>query len=234
MLPQFQDQQSARKQMKTKTLCVIAVAALILGGAVSADAAIRRIPASYNMLNFYGGYSTPHGEYGEVGLVQFVDNFDRPIEIDADEAFDGTFHFGFDYGTLRAKRFLVLIGFRYTEHAVQQWILDVPPVDFNYRQYDLEFNANYYLVDLTTQMASPYIGAGFQAGMTSTEPDGYDSETDIKVALSLNFGADLKIFQAPNNRSFVTLASMNNYNLVGSDDRPNYLNIGGAIRYWFR
>jgi len=230
MPPQFQDQQSARKQMKTKTICVIALAALIVGGAMSADAAIRRVPASYNMLNFYGGYATPHGDYDEVGLLVWPQGTESP----ADEVFDGTYYFGFDYGTIRNKHFLVLIGFRYTAHIVQQYYESQYPEDFNYRQYDLEFNANYYPIDITTRVASPYIGAGFQAGLTSFEPDGFESEGDIKVALSLNFGGDLKIYEASNKRSFVTLASMNNYNLVGSDNRPNYLNIGGAIRYWFR
>lgn len=217
-----------------RTLC-IALLALLLAGTVAVDAtaAIKRVAARYNVLNFYGGYATPHGEYGQVGFITFVDELDRPVEEDADQLFDGTYYFGVDYGTLYSRYALVLIGFRYTEHNVQDYLREAFE-EFDYRQYDVELNLNFYPLDMRSSFASPYAGAGVQAGLLSTSVPGYDDESEIKVAFSLNFGADLKIFESPSGRSFVTLSSMNNYNLFASEDRPKYLNVGAAVRYWFR
>ena len=211
---------------------VILILATVLMSSV-ADAAIRRVAARYNLVNFYGGYASPWGEYNEIGLVRFVDELDRPVNIDADEAFDGTFYVGFDYGTLWTRNVQFMLGFRFTDHQVQDWIFESSE-EFNYRQYDVEFNLNFYPIDITQNPLSPYVGVGFQAGLLSTEVEGFDNESDIKLAGSVNFGADFKVYEAPGGRSFITLASMNNFNVIASDDRPKYLNIGGALRYWFR
>jgi outer membrane protein W len=115
---------------------------------------------------------------------------------------------------------------------VKEWLEKAYGEKINFRQYDIELNANYYFLDLTSTVFSPYTGAGVQAGFTSFSPEGFEDESEIKVAGSLNFGADLKLFD--NGRSFLTVASMNNYNLLASDNRPKYLNLGFALRYFFR
>lgn len=213
----------------------IALLALILAGTVAVDAtaAIKRVAARYNVLNFYGGYATPHGEYHELGALPFLDQNDQLVTFDADLLLDGTYFLGADYGTLYSRYFLVLIGFRYTDHNVNRSLFaNADNLEFN--QYDLEFNLNFYPLDLAKSIASPYVGGGLAAGVITKEDPGYETESEIKVAFSLNFGADLKIFESPSGRSFVTLSSMNNYNLLASEDRPKYLNIGAALRYWFR
>ncbi len=216
-------------RLKLLVMTVTALACLMVS---PADARITRVAAQYNLVNFYGGYATPHGEYDEVGLIRFVDELDRPVELDADSLFEETFFLGLDYGTLYRKHFLFLIGFRYTQHSVKEWLERSYGEEIGFHQYDIELNANYMFVDLANTPISPNIGAGVQAGFTSFAPKGFDNESEINLALSVNAGLDLKVYEGP--RSFVTLASMNDFNLLASDDRPKYLNLGLALRYYFR
>ncbi|RKX29666.1 MAG: hypothetical protein DRP47_01100 [Candidatus Zixiibacteriota bacterium] len=198
------------------------------------EARISKVERRYNLINVYGGYATPHGEYDNVGLIEFVDQYGNAvINIPGDSLFDPTWFVGFDYGTLYNRHILCMIGFRYTEHNVQDWLISSVG-KFNYRQYDIELNANYMLLDLTKNIISPYAGAGVQAGFTSYSEEGFDDDSQIKLACSINFGADLKIYQNKKGRSFVTISSMNNYNFWGTEDRPMYLNWGAALRYYFR
>jgi len=211
---------------------------MVLGAATVSEAAIRRVPARYNLLNFYGGYAIPHGEYSEVGLFRWEDTSGRPYLWDADSMFNETFYFGVDYGSIVNRRFQYLVGFRYTNHdIIDARVLEMESQGvgkLTYRTYDLNFEVNAYLLDLSENVFSPYAGAGFQAGLVVYHEKGYDSDSKIKVAGSVNFGADFKVFEGPNKGSFVTLASANSYNLFASDNRPQYLQIGGGLRYWFR
>ena len=206
---------------------------LVLSVAPQTEGGISKVGRKYNMLNFYGGYAEPHGEVGYVGLIELQDGLGNPISMEAGSVLDPTWFAGFDYGTLYNRHTLIMIGFRFTEHNAQDWITSQVS-RFTYRQYDVEFNANYMLLDLNRNIASPYVGAGVQAGFTSYAEERLDDDSQLKVAVSLNFGADLKVYQDPKSHSFVTISSMNNYNLWGSTDRPKYLNLGAALRYYFR
>lgn len=200
------------------------------------EARIVKVERRYNMLNIYGGYATAHGEYDWVGLIDVgieTSQGDILDIVEAGDLFDPTWFVGFDYGTIYNHHLLCMIGFRYTEHNPQDWLVRSVG-KFNYRQYDIELNANYMLFDLTKNFASPYVGAGVQAGFTSYSEEGFDDDSRMKLACSINFGADLKIYQNPDGRSFVTISSMNNYNFWGTEDRPMYLNLGAALRYYFR
>jgi len=220
--------------MRKLFVTFIVMIATISSVASSSDAAIKRVASRYNMLNFYSGYADPHGEYDQSGMVSFVDYQGRPSDIAGDSLYDATYYLGFDYGTLYSRHVLYMIGFRFTEHNVKDWIFDEIGDEYKLRQYDIEFNANYYLLDLLEFPWSPYVGAGVQGGFTSYSQRGFDNDSELKFAFSLNLGFDLKLFQAPKKRSYVTLASMNNYNLLASDNRPKYLNIGVGLRYFFR
>ncbi len=218
--------------MRKLIVIFIVIAAIISSVASSSDAAIKRVASRYNMLNIYGGYADPHGEYDHVGPIPIELSINQLATLDADSIYNPTYFLGIDYGTLYSRHVLYMIGFRFTEHNIQDWILDQG--EFKLRQYDIEFNANYYLLDLVEDPWSPYVGAGVQGGFTSYSQRGFDNDSELKFAFSLNLGFDLKLFQAPKKRSYVTLASMNNYNLVASDNRPKYLNIGVGLRYFFR
>lgn len=199
----------------------------------SADAAIRRVPARYNMISFFGGYSTPHGEYDEIGPLPLTDVEGNLVEVEADLLFEDSWHLGFQYGTFWNQHFLLTLGFRYTSVNLNEEIF-VNADDIDVGQYDLDINLDLYPIDITQMAFSPYIGAGLRAGFTSVGGEGFESESDLNVAASVNFGADLKLFSSADGKSFATIASVNDYTFAASSDRPKHLNIGGAIRYWFR
>jgi hypothetical protein len=187
------------------------------------------------VVDFFATYSIPHGQYGKMGEVRFVDRFGRPTKLDAGEWLDETYSLGFDYGTLYRARWLLAFGFRFTDHKVMDVFSTIRSRDITYRQYDLELNLNFMFNDISRAFLSPYIGMGAQAGFTSFAiKRAANNVSDLKFALSFNFGVDFKIWGAPRNRSFVTLSSMNNFNFVGTDDRPKYLNIGFGVKYYFR
>mgnify|MGYP001011999912 CR=1 FL=1 len=219
--------------MKRMILVTLLLSLICLAAVPAADAAIRRVPARYNMLSLYGGYANPHGEYDQIGPIQ-IRAGDVSLDIEGDSLFDPTYFFGFHYGSFFNRHFLLTIGFRFVDHDVQQWVFD--QVDkFDYRNYDLDLNVDIYPFDLTQEaVLSPYVGAGFRAGLTSFEPKGFESESDIAIGLSANFGAVWKIAQSRNGRWFATIASVNSFDFYASSDRPKYLNVGGALRYWFR
>lgn len=220
--------------MKRIIITLLVVTAIIATATSSSDATIKRVASRYNIMNFYGGYADPHGEYDQSGLVYFEDNQDNPYDIKGDSLYNPTYYLGIDYGTLYGRHILYMIGFRFTEHSAKDWLFDEINFEYKLRQYDIEFNANYYLLDLVESPWSPYIGAGVQSGFTTYSVKGFDNDSQLKFAFSLNLGFDIKLFQAPNKRSYVTLASMNNYNLLASDNRPKYLNVGLGLRYFFR
>ena len=210
------------------------VLSLVLVLCSLSEGRIARVARKYHMLDFYAGYATPHGKYEKIGDAVFVDQNSRPISLDADEWLDQTYFFGFDYGTLYSAHWLAMLGFRFTDHNVMDIFQDIPADDITYRQYDVELNLNYMFNDLGSLFWSPYVGLGTQAGFTSLAEKGSDDQSNLNVALSLNFGVDVKIWGSPENRSFVTLSSINNFNLVGSGNRPNYFNIGAGLKYYFR
>ncbi len=224
--------------MKTKLVCVIALVAMVVGAVSISDAAIRRVPARFNLLNFYGGYTNPFGQYDALGPVPITDDMGRQIKVDADQLFDGSYYFGLDYGSIVNRYFQIMVGFRFTNNKVQDYVhqqaVEQWGTDFTYRTYDVNFEMNFYPIDLSQNVFSPYAGAGMQAGLVVYKEEGYDADSKMKISGNLNFGGDLKIYQAPNKRSFVTLASTNSYNFAATENRPKYLYIGGALRYWFR
>ncbi len=221
--------------MRRIVLLLFVITAILAVSHGPAQARISKVARKYNVFQIYGTYATPHGSYDQLGSVPLTSYMGALRQLDADLFLNGTYSLGVDYGTLYNRHILATIGFHFTEHNVQDHIelrVDGVLVRYNYYQYDIEFNMNYYMLDLANSFWSPYLGAGVQAGLTSLSVKRFDNESDIKFAASVNFGADLKIFG--NKKGFVTLASMNNYNLFGSDNRPQYLNIGMALRYFFR
>ncbi len=213
----------------------VVLLALVFAAGSPSEAAIKRVAKRYNVIDFYGGYARPHGDYKRMGDLPFTDQSGYPIELSADEWLDDTYFFGFDYGRVYKAHLMYSLGFRFTKHRVMDVFESPPAKDIRYRQYDLEFNTNYMFNDLSKFFWSPYVGVGAQAGFTSFSIKGADNdESQLKFAFSLNLGVDFKIWAEPKGRSFVTLSSINNLNIVGSDDRPIYLNIGGGLRYYFR
>ncbi|MEW5994561.1 MAG: hypothetical protein AB1744_09210, partial [Candidatus Zixiibacteriota bacterium] len=229
------------KSMKLITTCL----ALVLGLSATTDAVIRKVGRVYNVIDVYGGYSTPIGEYDELGSAIFTDRNLRVVELKADSVYNATFHVGFTYGQLRGGHFMYSIGFRYTKiETLDTFVTDrvgdtiffvfFEPRTPSFNQYDVDFNVNVYATNPSKAIISPYVGLGVSAGITSQTDEGFDSQNWLTVNFRVNFGGELKLWEAPKIRSFVTLASINSVDLLASDKHPRYLNIGGAVKYYFR
>ncbi len=215
------------------------MSSLILISMASDAMAVSKVARSFNFVDFFAGSSMPVGNRHGLPDYDFLIN-NRPVKVNSEDIYGNTFHLGITYGQFRGNNLLWSAGFRYTKNDVfdtiplTNTIISVDTFNTSYNQFDIDFNLNYLLTDIAKSSFSPYGGIGFQAGIISISQDGYSTDYSANLGLSLNFGADLKIWNAVDNLSFVTLSSVNSYDLLGSSDRPKYLNIGGAIKYYFR
>lgn len=221
---------------------VLAIAALLV--AVSPASAIVKAPRSFGVFEFSGGYSVPTGSYDHIGSFDFLVN-SAPVNLDANKVYNSSYFFDASYGTLQGDHWLVSAGFMWSHISAKDEIVyySDPTVDSisvwqpakpNFNQYDLRLNANYLFADLESSSFSPFIGLGFALGVTSQTLRGYRSESETNVAFGVNFGAELKIWQATDKRNFVTLASTNNWDFLASGYRPQNFNIGAAIKVYMR
>jgi hypothetical protein len=214
------------------------VTALVLTTAGVVSQAATRTARSLYVFDINAGYSTAFGNYSGIGSFN---NWGGTLT--ASETFDPTYHFGFTLGRIHNDRLFLGLGFRYTKINIDDHIGDLlqdgngAPVDtalLRFHQYDFSVDCNYYPVNIVEESMAPYFGGGLIAGLTSWAPPGFASESKLSVALAVNFGLDLKVWSAADKRSFVTLSSVNSWQVVASGDRPRYLNFGGAVRYFFR
>jgi hypothetical protein len=204
------------------------------------EARIQRVPKKFTIVEFYGGYSHPIGNYHIIGNENF-ESGGRIIDLEASKVYDPTFHFGLSYGQLVRGHFLYGIGFMYTKiHTEDTFFVSsgefyvFTPVKPAFNQYDIFLNLNFTPTDISSSPLSPYAGIGLCAGLTSQTAPGYASENWLTGAVGLNFGADFKIWGPPKSRSLVTLSSVNSLQVLASDKRPKYVNIGFGIKYYFR
>ncbi|MDH4156270.1 MAG: hypothetical protein OEW00_03225 [candidate division Zixibacteria bacterium] len=243
--------------MRYKARNGLLVVLTMLLAAPAVDAGIQKVSRRMTMIDFYAGGSIISGKYEGLGLDHWNDLFDVGFaspSIGGSDIYKSTYHFGIDYGQLRNDHILFTIGFRYTRVQVKDSInipFNDPEYDyalmdfddiFNVHLYDIDFNLNYFVTNAQRSLLAPYVGLGFKGGFMSFATDArdlesgleYADENELKFTVSVNFGADIKVWTAPSGRSYFTLSSVNSWDLLASGQRPRYLNIGGAIKYYFR
>ncbi|MBD3257412.1 hypothetical protein GF377_03185 [candidate division GN15 bacterium] len=195
--------------------------------------AIQRVAPRFSYVEFYGGPTYPVGEYDNIaGISTPLDANNRRVELGADEAYDPGFTIGVSYGQLVRGHLQAGIGFRYTRAKIDdalQFSIERPDINV----YDIQFNANWLPVDLARQGWSPYVGLGAHAGFVEQSYDEYSNEYEGILDLGLNFGAEFRVWSGTD-RNFITLASINNWSLVGSGERPKNFNLGFGLRYYFK
>ncbi len=215
---------------------VVILAAIFV--CVAPAQAINRTVIRYNTFSVYGGLTQPIGSVSGTVFYDFSLN-GREYDVAAKDLYQEGFHIGMNYGRVVKGHFMVTVGLRYTTHDVKNPIVSngvsvtLPEIP-TYRQYDLDVNLDYYFMNLRYSKFSPYFGFGTHPGLMVDVFEGYKNETDVTYGLSLNFGAEIKIYTDTKNGPYLTLASINNWNFAGVNRRPRHLNIGGGLRYYFR
>lgn len=214
-----------------KRIVLSTVALLVL--ALSSSHALTQEARSLYVTGMHVGYSSPFGNYNGIGSFEWTGG-----SLTASELLDPTYHVGLEIGKVSNDHLLAGIGFRYTKINVNDAIGDyLTPIDtsiLRFNQYDINLDCNYYLTNLYEESLSPYFGGELIAGFTSFAPPGFRSETKFSFGVAVNFGLDMKVWSAADKRSFITLASINSWQLAAGGNRPRYLNIGGGLRYFFR
>ncbi|MCH7691637.1 MAG: hypothetical protein IIA17_11420 [candidate division Zixibacteria bacterium] len=197
--------------------------------------AITRTTRKLNMVEFFGGINTPHGENDGLVNGPFLDVTNSPITLDAEQWLDNSFFLGLNYGAFYGGHSLFQIGLRYSDHNVDRNVVLVEGgIDYSYYQLDLDVSYKHLLTNLNKSTLSPHIGISVSAGFTTLNPKGFENESELNIGFSLEFGGDLKLWSSADNRNFLTLASTNNYNLISSNSRIKNLNLGLGLKYYFR
>jgi hypothetical protein len=217
---------------------IVTVAIILV--AVSSASAITRVAKSLGVLEFNGGYTIPTGSYDHIGNIDFNQELGLMSNVDGSKLYNSSYTLGLSYGVVRGGHWLASAGFQYSHIRVKDTIFApdgngyslTPKPHFN--QYDIRLNLNHLFSDLENSPWSPYVGATFVAGISSETLTGYPSENETNVALGVNFGAELKVWQDASKRNFVTLASANSWDFVGSGYRPRNLTIGLAVKAYMR
>ncbi len=191
-------------------------------------------------MQFYSGYAQPVGKYDHIDILTFEDPNGRIVNLNADAVYDPTYSFGISYGQVRG-RLGVDFGFHYTQVQTPDTFWVTPtyinmftPETPKFNLYDADLNVNAFLLDPFKSVVAPYVGVGFHGGLIASSGRYIDTKTDLVFAVGLNFGADLKIWTSPADRGYLTISSVNEYQFLHSNLRPRYLNIGGAVKYYFR
>lgn len=221
---------------------VVLVVVLLLVVAASTEA-VTRVSKRYNVLDFGAGYANPVGHYDNFGGESFVDLSGRYYRLDADQVFNSSYSIGVFFGQLR-NRWMISLGGVYTKVNQRDtifvgdvgyvWPYSDAVVFSNFGQWDIRLNVNYQFMDISENQFTPYAGLGLAAGLISETAPGINANYDANTLLSANFGVEFKLWTSANKRSFVTLASVNSYDLLSSGYRPRNLNIGGAIKVYMR
>ncbi len=217
---------------KLRSAALLVVLCLTLAAADSF--AISRTSRSLNYLQVFGSYNSPMGEVEFFNLPDYNGNFD------ADDVYESGGSFGIGLGQVRAGRMHWGLDFRYTKHELQDVVENNDVVvtgieGLGISNYDLDLSINYYLSDMAQIGFSPFVGLGVTAGIMSAgyDNDDFDNETEMKALAGLNFGFDFRLAQNADG-SQISLVSLNRYDIMASDERPRYLNLGLALRYYVR
>ena len=138
-----------------------------------------------------------------------------------------------DIGRLNNDHLYTGFGIRYTKVEMDR-LVDLSPSNLRFHQFDINMDVNFYPVSPIEEPVTPYFGPGLAFGLTTASARGYDSESQLNLTLNLNFGIDFRVWKAADGRSLLALSSVNSANILSTGDRPKYVNIGGALKYFFR
>ena len=222
--------------MLRRFMALLAVFSLVLLIA-SPTQAIQKVAPSWGFLEVSGGFAKPVGSYNGTAFGDFT--YDgHLIDVDGSDLYDGGYFLKVALGTLHRGHFQGSVGFGFARNSVNNPIVvqaagkvieyswtygggETLIEDLKTSQYDLDVNLNYLPLDLHELGWSPYFGLGLHGGVSSLSGRDVQSESEGNAGLSLNFGAEIRLFSDKAARSFATLASVNSWDFAVTGDRPN-------------
>jgi hypothetical protein len=221
---------------------ILAVLALVLGLG-DQTFAIERVASRLGYLEVRSSYAIPQGTYEGLPGLDFDFGDGQTFAFDADRVFDDGFALGLTYGQLMGRYWRTSFGFDYAKNKVKNPILQNEGIyeyrvgftdDETYHLYDLTIRGAFAPTNLEQSPWCPFVGLGVAFGFGSANAPGYETNYDFGTALSLDFGADVKLWTAPDSRSFVALSSINSWDIMATGNRIKLLQIGGGLRYFFK
>lgn len=211
----------------TSLLLILTMIGLILPGGATA---VTKIPKTLNFLSISGGINSPVGTVEGIPGNKFLGGGTLFV-FDATDAYENANFLSFDYGQVYFRHLSLSVGFYYIGHSFRDSIFDgVTP---KLKQYDLAVKSHYLLNDLRSSFWTPYAGLSLLSGFTTVDWGGAENENRLTLALGIDFGAEVKLHKFSYSKGFLTLASVNSYNFLTTGDRPQYLQIGGALKYYY-
>lgn len=220
------------------------IGTVVLAVLLSSSAyAIQRTATRSSFIEFRGGYAMPQGSHRGFPDAPFTGDSGGILEFDAENVYKDGFFLGIGVGQVLAGSWFGSVNFDYARNEVQR------PVEQRfgnaiysrtfergtaYRQYDLTFRTGYSFLNLAQSSLSPYIGLNGSAGLEVLSTPGFATNNEFDFGLGLDFGLDFKVWSAPNNRSFMTVSSLNSWNFVSTGERVSHLSVGAGIRYFFK
>jgi hypothetical protein len=210
----------------------------------STTESITQVPERLGVFEVYSAFSSPTGNIDHLGDIHFPIDY-RRLNTSAGDVYRPSLTLGVTIGTVQRGHLYNSVGFQYSHLRVKDTIF-FPRSDsaivFNYRdfpkphfnQYEVRLNSNWQFYDVEAVGWTPYLGLGVGIGMISQTLEGYDSQTELNVGLAMNFGAEVRIWQDPNGRNMVTLASANRWEFAGSGYRPKFLTVGVSLKVYSR
>jgi hypothetical protein len=185
----------------------------------------------------------PQGTHKGMPGSPFATDDGDILEFNAPNVYKDGYYLGIGIGQVMDGAWFASVGFDYARNEVQRPIEQRFGDDIfsttmergtTYRQYDLTFRTSYSFIDLDHNPMSPFVGLNGSAGLQVLSAPGYASNNEFDFGLGLDFGLDFKVWSASDKRSFMTVSSMNSWNLVSTGARVSHLSVGAGIRYFYK
>jgi hypothetical protein len=220
-----------------KALMAAAALVLLMAGQIMA---IERVPARFGYIVTGFGFAMPQGDYDGFPNRDFVSDSGAAVTIDGSNLYKDGLSFTLGYGQLIGSRWLFGVCFDYSRHQVKDPVAQpgYEPVSFpkksTYSHYAIAVRPSFAPLDVRESGWTPFVGSSFTFGLASMTAPGYVSEYEATFGMDIDFGADVRLWEASDSRSFLTLSSLNSWNFLSTGTRVSQLQIGGGLRYFFK
>ncbi len=205
--------------------------------------AIERVAARMGYMEVSSSYAMPLGSYNGIPGMPFEFDAGSTFSYDANRVYNDGFGVGLTFGKAYISNWRIAVGFDYARNKIKNPISQAGGLyeytiafmdDPTYHQSDVKLHCAYAPLNLTESYWTPFVGLGASLGLGSVSTPGYQTDYQFNTSLAADFGLDVKLWTAPDKRSFVTFSSINSWTFVATGDRIKHLQVGGGLRYFFK